>query len=228
MYLAGRTFLLSLLLAALPLGDALAAEDDVGAWAVVATSGRFGADDRFRYTIDAQARYFDIGTGINQWLLRPGLGMDLTADTSAWIGYARFRTRGRSGQVVNENRYWQDLRWDPAFDNGGRLAIRFRFEQRDVDISDDVRVLVRTMARYTFPQRQASSTRFFLAAETFVDLNTTDWGGGTGISQYRFLAGVGWPVGGGIRVDTGYMQQHFRIDDNENLLNHLAFVAVRF
>ena len=218
----------ALLLATSLIGTAMAADDDVGAWAVAATSGRFGEQGRLRYTVDTQARYFDIGSGINQWLLRPGIGTDLSATTSAWLGYARFRTRGRSGAVVDENRYWQDFRWNPALDNGGQLGLRFRLEQRDVSVSGDVGLVLRAMARYTFPARDGSAVRFFVGAEPFMDLNTTDWSGGTGLSQNRFFAGIDWPLGDNLRLETTYMQQYFRLDGRENLLNHLAVVVLRF
>ena len=54
---------------------AVAAEDDLGIWTIVSTSDAFQLDSgpsRWLYTFDAQARYFDVGSGANQYLLRPG------------------------------------------------------------------------------------------------------------------------------------------------------------
>lgn len=156
-----RHILLLLLLGLASSRMAAATEDDAGAWAVAATAGRFrNGDSRWRYVVDAQARYFDLGSGINQWLLRPGVGYDLAPDVAVWVGYARFRTRARSGLVADENRYWQDLTWSPGLANGHRLNLRFRLEQRSVNIGDDVGLVMRTMARYTIPVGDHSD-RFF-------------------------------------------------------------------
>ena len=216
-----------LLAAAFATPDAQATEDDPGIWAVTATGGRLGGQDsRWRYSVDAQARYFDIGAGINQWLLRPGVGYDLGRNVSVWLGYGRFRTRGRSGAVVDENRYWQDLVWSPRLGSGHRLSLRARLEQRSVSAGDDVGIVLRAMARYTIPVRDSS--RFFLGVEPFVDLNTTDWSGGTGLSQARLFAGFGWTLGKRMSVEAGYMQQYFKFETREDLINHLAVVALRF
>ena len=221
--------LLALLAAALccVVPAASATEDDAGGWAVLVASGRLGGDEsRFRYGIDAQARYFDIGSGINQWLIRPGVGYDLGNKVSVWLGYARFRTRNRAGVVVDENRPWQDLRFNPVFANGHRLSLRLRLEQRLIDASDDGRMVLRLMARYTIPVGESS--RLFFGVEPFYDLNTTDWGGGRGRSQDRAFIGMGWPLGKRMSVEAGYMQQLFKVDGGEDLLNHLGVITVRF
>ena len=38
---------------------------------------------------DAQAQYFDPGSGANQWLVRPGVGYEIREGVKAWAGYAR-------------------------------------------------------------------------------------------------------------------------------------------
>ena len=56
---------------------AAATENDPGIWLTFSTSGELGSggvDGRWLYWFDAQARYFDIGSGVNQWLARPGIG----------------------------------------------------------------------------------------------------------------------------------------------------------
>lgn len=51
-----------------------ATEDYVGGWAVLTITDAIHTDSgpsRWRYWIDAQARYFDMGSGTNQYLVRP-------------------------------------------------------------------------------------------------------------------------------------------------------------
>jgi hypothetical protein len=42
---------------------------------------------RWRYWFDAQLRYFDIGSGINQYQLRPGIGYTISDNMVAHAGY---------------------------------------------------------------------------------------------------------------------------------------------
>jgi hypothetical protein len=206
---------------------AYSTEDDAGGWAALVASGRFdNGSGKLLYHVDAQARYFDIGSGINQWLIRPGIGYDLGNKVSVWLGYSRFRTRNRAGVVVDENRPWQDIRFSPVFSNGHRLNLRLRFEQRLIDASDDARMVLRLMARYTIPVGESS--RLFFGVEPFYDLNTTDWGGGRGRSQDRAFIGMGWPLGKRMSIEATYMQQLFKFDGREDLLNHLGVVTLRF
>ncbi|MDH3364221.1 MAG: DUF2490 domain-containing protein [Gammaproteobacteria bacterium] len=56
---------------------ALAADDNNGLWTIFSTTDAFLSDDganRWHYWFDAQACYFDLGSGINQYLVRPGIG----------------------------------------------------------------------------------------------------------------------------------------------------------
>lgn len=206
---------------------ASATEDDIGGWAALITNGRFSDDSGgFRYHFDTQARYFDIGSGVNQWLARAGVGADLGGDVSAWAGYARFRVSNRAGIVVDENRFWQDLVFAPAFATGHRLSARLRFEQRSISEGDDTRLVGRLAARYTIPVGE--STRFFFGGETFHDLNSSDWGGGTGESQNRLFLGIGWTLGKRTSLEARYMQQLFKLDGSEDLLNHLGVLTLRF
>ena len=52
---------------------AVATENDPGIWAIFSTKGNFrrdATDTRWLYHVDAQARYFDLGSGVNQWLVK--------------------------------------------------------------------------------------------------------------------------------------------------------------
>ena len=100
----------------------LAAEDAPGTWLTATITDAFQTDEgatRWHYWIDAQARYFDLGSGINQYLLRPAVGYALRDNLTAWLGYARFRTRNRTGNIADENRYWQQLSWTAGQWRGG-------------------------------------------------------------------------------------------------------------
>ena len=209
------------------MSDSFAADDFVGAWTVFNATDAFQTDDgpsRWSYWIDAQARYFDVGSGINQYLVRPGIGFKPGENLSVWAGYARFRSRNRAGFVVDENRYWQQLNWTSGQWNGGTFSMRARLLERFVDAGDDMGLVLRFLTRYVRSIGTDGKKSLILGIEPFVDLRTTDWSGGTGIYQNRTYIGVGWRVSDKLSIDTGYMNQFLWVDNGDEVSNHLAIL----
>ncbi len=204
-----------------------ATEDDLGAWAIFSTTdaiSKEGTATRWHYWFDAQARSFDIGSGVNQWLVRPGVGYEIGDGMKAWVGYARFRARNRSGRVADENRYWQQVDWRAGEWRGGKFTMRVRLEQRSIDIGDDLGVVLRFMTKYVRPFAEDSNKSFIVGLEPFVDLRDTDWGGDAGLGQNRTLIGVGWRISDNFTLESGYMNQYIWTDRGEDRINHLAVV----
>lgn len=204
---------------------ALATEHNDGLWAIFTTNGAFDTNDeasRWHYWFDAQARYFDLGSGINQYLVRPGIGYAINDNLSAWAGYARLRARSRSGNVADEDRFWQQLSWTAGHWKNGAFTMRTRLEQRSVSLGDDLGVVFRALAKYVRPIGADGKRYLTLGIEPFVDLKNTDWGGESGLGQNRTFIGVGWRVSDRLTVETGYMHQLIRVDDGEDRVNHLG------
>ena len=213
-----------------PRSDALAFESAPGAWAVVTLTDSFRNDgdaSRWQYWVDAQARYFDLGSGINQWLLRPAIGYELRNGVRVWLGYARFRTRGGSGAVVNENRLWQQVDWTVGEWLGGRVTMRARLLERTVDVGDDTGLRLRYQTKYVRPFDNGTK-QFIVGLEPFFDLNDTDWGGKRGLVQNRLLVGIGWRANDHLALEAGYMNQILVVDNAPDLMNHLGVINFRF
>lgn len=203
--------------------SAQAVENDPGVWTVFSATDAFesgGEDSRWLYWIDAQARYFDIGSGVNQWLVRPFVGYQVSDDIKVWFGYARFRTRGFSGNVTNENRFIQQFDWQYGEWMGGTLSFRARLLERSVDTGDDTGLRLRTMAKYVRPI--AEGRTFIVSVEPFFDLKDTDWGGRGGIRQNRLFIGTGMRLSDNWNIDLGYMNQYLFGDGSPNRSNHLG------
>ena len=207
--------------------NARASEDATGFWTSGALSGAIGdSDSRWLYSAEVHARYFDLGSGINQWLVRPAVGYALGKNVRGWIGYSRYRTRSRSGNVADEDRYWQQLDWKAGAFAGGNLSLRGRLEQRDASISAETRNVARLMVKYARPFNNGGPQSLVLAAESYFDLNTTDWGGDTGLAQSRLYGGLEWRLGERTSLETGYMRQHLQVESGVDLVNHLGIVAI--
>ncbi len=204
---------------------AQATDSDEGVWTIFSTTDAFSSGDeasRWHYWFDAQARYFDIGSGINQYLVRPGIGYEIGDNLSAWVGYARLRSRNRSGNVSDENRYWQQLSWTAGHWNSGTLSMRARLEQRSLSSGDDLGVVLRLLAKYVRPVGNDGKRYVAIGIEPFIDLRDTDWGGNSGFGQNRSSVSVGWRISDKLTIEAGYMNQFIWVDNGEDRMNHLG------
>lgn len=226
---ANTSYLALLTAAALAFSTTVAASDDApGIFASGTLTGTLGDDDsRWSYSVEAHARYFDFGSGINQWLARPALGYAVTDNVRASVGYSRYRIRGRSGNVADENRYWQELDWKVGAVGGGKVSLRGRLEQRDIDFSNDTRHVLRLRAKYARPLAHGPAQALVLAAESYIDLNSTNWGGDSGLAQYRLYGGFEWRLGSRTTLEAGYLNQHIEVESQVDLVNHLGVLAVK-
>lgn len=213
-----------------PTEKTYATESEPGIWTIFSTTNAFSSQDsasRWHYWFDAQARYFDPGSGANQWLVRPGIGYEFDNGVKAWVGYARFRSRNKAGRVADENRYWQQFDWSAGQWQGGRITMRARLEQRSIDIGDNLGVVLRFMTKYVRPFAGDSNKSLIVGLEPFVDLRDTGWGGDAGIRQNRSLIGIGWRVSDKFTLESGYLNQYVWVDGAEDRVNHLAVLALK-
>ena len=214
----------------LAMPQAQATENDPGMWTVFSTTNSFSTEaspSRWHYWFDAQARYFDLGSGANQWLVRPGIGYEIGDGVKAWVGYARFRARNSSGRVADENRYWQQVDWRAGQWRGGQFTMRVRLEQRSLDIGDDVGVVLRFLTKYVRPFPDDNSKSLIIGLEPFADLRDTDWGGESGLGQNRTYIGMGWRLNDTFTLETGYMNQYIWSDNADDRINHLAMLTIK-
>lgn len=207
-----------------------ATEHDPGAWVIFSTTNAFqsdGQESRWHYWFDAQARYFDVGSGANQWLARPGIGYEISENVTGWVGYARFRARNTAGDVAEEDRFWQQVNWSAGEWNNGRVSTRVRLEQRSISVGDDTGLVLRFMAKYARPIGATGSTNLIVGIEPFVDLRDTDWGGESGLGQNRVTIAISRRLSERLTIEAGYMNQYIWRDNAENRNNHLGVLNVK-
>lgn len=220
-----KILLALMLLVTMVPGVSNAAEPAVGGWVAGFVAGKFNdeAASRWYYKADAQSRFFDVGSGLHEHLIRPGVGYAVNDSVKVWVGYARFLTKSRStGRLWDENRYWQQVDWSGGVLDGA-LTLRAMTEQRDVNYAPDVRHVLRLLARYQRPiGGDTMLSDWFVSVEPFLDINDTTWGGGTGISQNRAFLGLGMKLRPGLRMEAGLMQQYFWVDDAEDRAHYLG------
>lgn len=198
-------------------------------WLVGALNGPVSDEEpaRWLFAFDAQARYVDVGSGINTWLLRPSVGYELGEDTRIWIGYAHFRARTRSGTLADEDRIWEQVDWKTSVAGDGDLSLRLRLEHRFSSLGDDTRHVARLMAKYARPLGNSGRRSLVLAAESFFDLNSSDIGGDTGMFQGRLAGGLAWKTGQDTTLEIGYMYQHAFVEIGPDRANHVAIARYK-
>lgn len=220
----------TLAIACAPSQQAFGVEHDPGIWTVFSTTDAFSGDNgtsRWHYWFDAQARYFDIGSGANQWLVRPGIGYEIGDGVKVWAGYARFQSRNSAGREAEENRYWQQIDWRAGRWLDGQITMRVRLEQRSVSVGDDLGLVFRFMTKYVRPVGDDGDKSLIVGLEPFVSLRDTDWAGEAGIRQNRTLIGMGWRVSDKLTLEAGYMNQYLFVDSAEDRINHLAILTIK-
>lgn len=206
-------------------------ENDAGVWSALSVSDHFDVDGkpgRWHYWLDAQVRYFDVGSGVRQWLLRPGIGYAINGDLTVRGGYARFETRTRDGVTAHEDRLWQQLRWRAWRGDRGSFDTRLRFEQRQISLGDDTRHVGRIRIGYVPSVNAARRVGFTGYTEAFFDLGDSDWGGSSGLSQLRLFLGMTYAINDAWAFDTGYLNQRFDADRSEDLSNHIAMLHFKW
>ncbi len=173
--------------------------------------------------LNAEARYFDLGSGVNQWLARPSVGYRFAEGATLRVGYARFRTSASSGIVASENRGFQQV----FYRTQGRrhFVLRGRYEQRSVDIGDDTSHVVRALVGYRHPLG-TSGGRLEMHYETFQTLNDADWAGPARRVQWRIALGGSYPLSDSTRLTAGYLYQEFDRVGPLDIGNHILALRV--
>lgn len=201
-------------------------DDDTGMWLAV-----FGNDDlklvenqelKLKWWFDSQLRFFDDNEGLQQTLLRPGIGIDLGESKSFWSGYAWIHNSPIGSESVDEHRLWQQWMWTPKHDLMS-YVVRLRFEQRNVETGDEVGLRWRQFIRAQRSLESFPNLSIVTWDEMFFHLNDTDWGADTGFDQNRLFIGIGIKnqFSSRGRLEIGYLNQAINTIGPENRVNHI-------
>ncbi len=202
--------------------------DDAGLWFAAFGNGELSplSDEpsKLRWWLDAHYRLREDTDGFNQSILRPGLGYAFAENQALWAGYAWIRTSPVLGPDFDEHRFWQQWTATPSWGDY-RFLHRSRFEQRWLEVSDDVALRWRQLFR---AQRVlTSSPEWSLIGwdEAFFHLNDTDRIR-SGFDQNRAFLGVGYrrKAGAPIRTEIGYLNQFINLQGGVDRLNHILSV----
>lgn len=219
------------LVATLTLEGTLQAQtvSDGRVWWNVTAQERSGTTSPWRWYFELQGRTRDGASDMDQLLVRPAIGRDVSARSSLWVGYGYTPSFPESGPTVGENRLWQQYLWTrPAF--GGAFQWRSRLEQRWIDGNERTAWRVRQFVRLTRGLTGGSGGVALVAwDELFIHLNDTVRTS-SGFDQNRVFVGLGVGAGPRARFEVGYLNQMIDGARGPDRRNHvlLGFLNAAF
>lgn len=223
-------FLLTLMVAQAATASAQAASDG-RVWWNLTLQERAGTASPWRWYFELQGRTRDGVDDMDQLLVRPAVGFDLTTRSSLWAGYGYTPSYPPDADVLHEHRAWQQYLW------AGRLSRpvlqvqwRSRLEERWIEGNGETAWRYRQFARLTRPLgARADGPTLVAWDELFVHLNTTSRTV-SGFDQNRFFVGLGIGVGPRSRLELGYLNQAIDSARGPDRRNHilLGFLNATF
>jgi hypothetical protein len=214
-------------------------QEDTGVWGAALARGNFGYIDpdlkRWLWWMEGQARFRECCNSefaLNQSLIRPGLGYELTDQSTVWLGYARVGNYLPDNTDIQENRIWEQYNWSGSTPLGA-FTSRTRLEQRWQANGGDTGSRFRQLFKFSWPISFLPGTDFVVWDEVFVNLYDTDWGprlqSHTGLDQNRGFVGIGYRFSSEIKTEIGYMNQYIQTHTAANdRLNNILSVTLFF
>lgn len=189
-------------------------EDQLGAWYMYFAQKKF-KDSRFGLQGDYQFRFWNMGSDLEQILLRTGATFrPREADILFTLGYANITTGvfGESDETTMEHRVYQEALFPQKIGSRFLLTHRIRYEQRWVEGQD-----FRTRYRYNlFLNVPLNNTKLekktiYIALYNEIFINgQTDIGDGRTVQFFdrnRTYLGLGYNILDNLRVQGGWMKQ---------------------
>lgn len=184
-----------------------ATAQDVQNWNTLVAQGP--VDGKLLLWAELQPRFTsDVGR-LGQFIARGALGVRLKNDIDLHAGYHYQHNNPAPGVSSDEHRFWQQVS-GPVLrrENGFALITRWRLEQRTFEGADDLGWRLRIQFRVQQPLHGKGTAGPLAWSETFVALNSTDWGARGGLDQQRSFIGWLQPLSKRLNFEAGYMHQY--------------------
>ena len=167
--------------------------------------------DKIQGWYEAQPRFGDDASQVNQLLLRTALGYTFTDHWSIWQGYAW--TPDIEPKFKTENRIYQQLLYAQQFP-AIKMMSRTRLEERWIKDVSGTAVRFRTLLRGQVPLGNQGRWGLVLQDEIFFNLNSPTNGPDSGLDQNRAFVGINRSLNKHMNVDVGYQFQSINTDDS--------------
>lgn len=182
------------------------AESDFQSWNALALTGDVDDRGQWQFWFDGHLRFKEDASRLGVSIVRPGIGYNLSNDTTLWLGAARV-TIETDNRSIDEDRLWQQATYSLGRFMGGTVSARSRLEQRyRSEESDEVGHRFRQFVRWSKALNENWS--MVVWDELFFGLNNTDWGQDSGLDQNRLYVGPAYQMNEKWRVEFGYLNNY--------------------
>ena len=198
-------------------------EDKLGSWWMF--FGTHHLNEKYSIHYETQLRHYEIGANFFQLLPRVGLNYKIDDNSMVTAGYAWIPTQpvlgeGFEGDLVTENRIWQQFILRNKIKNIN-FRHRYRLEQRWVKQNNftDYKNRVRYMlsAKVPLSKNENSPLFLFIYDEVFLHIDDNPF------NQNRLYAALGYTVNKNMNIQAGYLR-HRNGDLNLNRLQLAVFL----
>lgn len=191
------------------------AEESLGNWLMY--FGTHKLNEKYSLHYETQLRNYEIVSNFNQLLPRVGLNYHINKNTSITTGYAWIPTQtsmgeGFDGDLVTENRIWQQFILKNVI-NRVKIRHRYRLEQRWIksqyhlnQINPITNTTYKNRARYMLslriPISKNEESPLFISLYDEIFLNISD----TPFDQNRLFAALGYQINKQMNCQVGYLR----------------------
>lgn len=187
--------------------NAQSAEDYMGSWLMY--FGTHHLNEKYSIHYESQLRHYEVGDNFFQLLPRVGLNYKIDDNSMVTAGYAWIPTQpilgeGFDGDLVTENRIWQQFILRNKIKNI-KFRHRYRLEQRWIKNPDNS-TKYRDRARYMLSVKIPLSKKedfplfVFLYDEVFLHIDNSP------LNQNRLYGAIGYQVNKNMNIQAGYLR----------------------
>jgi hypothetical protein len=201
----------------------LAGKHDFQIWTPVYLTVNF--TDKIQGWYEAQPRFGDDASQVNQLLLRTALGYTFAENWSIWQGYAW--TPDIEPKFKTENRIYQQLLYAQKFP-AIKMMSRTRLEERWIKDVSGTAVRFRTLLRGQVPLGDQGRWGIVVQDEIFFNINSPTNGPDSGLDQNRVFVGINRAMNEYLNVDAGYQLQTVNTSESGVFNDKNSILLVQF
>lgn len=181
-------------------------EENLGSWWMYFGTHKFS--EKYSLHYETQLRNYEIVSNFYQLLPRVGLNYHIDKNTSITAGYAWIPTQtsmgeGFDGDLVTENRIWQQFILKNKVGNIN-FRHRYRLEQRWIKLGEETKYKnrARYMLSLRLPISKNDDSPLFISLYDEIFLNISD----TPFDQNRLFAALGYQINKQMNFQLGYLR----------------------
>ena len=181
-------------------------EENLGSWWMYFGTHKFS--EKYSLHYETQLRNYEIISNFYQLLPRVGLNYHIDKNTSITAGYAWIPTQtsmgeGFDGDLVTENRIWQQFILKNKVGNIN-FRHRYRLEQRWIKLGEETKYKnrARYMLSLRLPISKNEDSPLFISLYDEIFLNISD----SPFDQNRLFAALGYQINKQMNFQLGYLR----------------------